>query len=172
MITNIHSLWQNKDFVPHVSPVASLKILVCHIRLGLLFPRVLLVTFVFVYIIHVLFRPIISTATWAFEKKIYLVTFIYCWCIIVFHYIVVYFFPHYSCYSCPFFHITFLRGLFCMTSWLLRWRSYWRAIISCFSLQGVHWLIAKIWNCVTDVLTRSAFNSDSYITRRKVGLAG
>jgi hypothetical protein len=159
---------ENENFAPHVSPVTSRKILVCHVRLGfpgLLFPRVLLLTSVFLYIIHVLFRSSISIATWTSGNKSYFVTFMYWWCIVFFRHILVYCITLFV-FNLSIFHITFLRGLLCLTSWLLRWRSNWRAIISCCSLQCVHWLIAKIWICVTDVPTRSALNSDSYITRR------
>lgn len=153
--------------MPRVSPVTSREILVCHVRLGfpgLLFPRILLLTSVFVYFIHVPFRASISTATRTFGKKSYFVTSVYL-CFVFFRHILACFIPLFEL-NLSIFCITFLRGLFCMTSWLLRWRSNWRAIIGCCSLQGVHWLIAKIWICVTDVSTRSALNSDTYITRR------
>jgi ABC-type Na+ efflux pump permease subunit len=85
MITNIHRLWQNENFVPNISPVTSRKVLVYHVRLGfpgLLFPRVLLLTSVLLYLIHVIFRSSISTATWKFGNKSYFVIFIYWWCIV------------------------------------------------------------------------------------------
>lgn len=111
------------------------------------------------------FALVFSTATWTLGKKIYFATVISWQCVVFFHHILTCFIPLFEL-NLSIFHITCVRGLFCMTSRLLWWRSNWRAIISCCSLQGVHWLIAKIWICVTDVPTRSALNSDSYITRR------